>query len=163
MKGKIHLSVDANFDYGAIRFNGLGTIGDSSNQSNESTWNNIREYVGANNGFPSYSLLNYLSRDPIFAHLNTAEYPVSILMSFEIDLMRQVAPRAPILVCRGTLSYGFKQTFQGFPYRVIAEFERYSTATDLYQISIDNWGTTNSINYATLDLEIISIPPQTAI
>jgi hypothetical protein len=162
MKGKIHLSVDVNFDYGAIRFNGLGTLGDS-NQSQESTWNNIREYVGGNNGFETLRLDGYLSRDPIFAHLNTADYPVSILLSFEIDLMRQVAPRQSILVCRGTVSYGFKQTFQGFAYRVIAEFERYSTASDLYQISIDNWGTTNSINYATLDLEIIAIPPQTAI
>lgn len=163
MKGKIHLSVDVNFDYGAIRFNGLGTLGDSSNQSQESTWNNIREYVGGNNGFPTLRLDGYLSRDPIFAHMQTQEYPVSILLSFEIDLMRQVAPRQSILVCRGTVSYGFKQTFQGFPYRVIAEFERYSTATDLYQISVDNWLATNSINYATLDLEIISIPPQTAI
>jgi hypothetical protein len=163
MKGKIHLSVDTNFDYGAIRFNGLGTLGDSSNQSQESTWNNIREYVGGNNGFETLRLDSYLSRDPIFAHMNTADFAVSILLSFEIDLMRQVAPRQSILVCRGTLSYGFKQTFQGFAYRVIGEFERYSTASELYQISIDNWGTTNSINYATLDLEIIAIPPQTAI
>jgi hypothetical protein len=162
MKGKIHLSVDGDFDYPAIRFNGNGTFGDSSNQQNENTFCTIREYTTTFNGFPSYTLNNYISRDPIFCHLNNST-TASILLQFEIDLMRQASPLEPTLVCKGTATYGRKEPDYFATYRAVCDFERWSNQTSLSQISIHNWTNANSIKYATLDLEIIPIPSPTGI
>ena len=162
MKGKIHLSVDGDFDYPAIRFNDNGTFGDSSNQLNENTFNTIREFTSTLNGGPSLYLNNYISRDPIFAHLNNST-TASILLSFEIDLMRQVSPLEPILVCKGTATWGRKEPNNFATYRAVSDFERWSNQTSLSIISIHNWTNANSIKYATIDLEIIPIPAPTGI
>lgn len=162
LSGKIVLSVDANFDYPAIRFNGSGTIGDSSAQLNEQTWSKIYEYPSAsNNGMASLTLDGYLSRDPIFAHMqNNAN--TQILLSFDINLMNIVntsATREPIMVCKGTASYGAKNVGGSPTYRAVTFFERWSNQTSISQISINNWTTSGaSISYATLDLDVIPIP-----
>lgn len=166
MSGKIVLSVDTQFDYPAIRFNGSGTIGDSSNQLNEQTWCNIYEYVGANNGGATYRLDGYSSRDPILAHFQNSTN-TQILISFEIDLMNIInttGTREPILVCKGSLTYGNKNV-GGFPtYRAVVFFERWSNQTSISSIQINNWTlNVSSIQMASMDLDVIPIPTFTAI
>jgi len=162
LSGKIVLSVDTQFDYPAIRFNGQGTIGDSSAQVNEQTWSKIYEYTGANNGMATLSLDGYLSRDPIFAHMQNSAN-TQILLSFDIDLMNQ-GSREPIMVCKGTATYGSKLVSQTPTYRAVAFFERWSNQTSISQISINNWTTNaSSIQYATLDLDVIPIPAFTSV
>jgi len=163
MSGKIVLSVDANFDYPAIRFNGSGTIGDSSAQLNEQTWSKIYEYNAANNGMATLTLDGYLSRDPIFAHMQNS-YTTQIQLSFDIDLLPQTGTREPIMVCKGTATYGNKSVGETPNYRAVCFFERWSNQTSISQISINNWTlNVSSIQYATLDLDVIPIPAFTAI
>jgi len=161
LSGKIVLCVDFNFDYPAIRFNGSGTIGDSGNL-NEQTWSKFYEYPSAgNNGMANLTLDGYLSRDPIFCHMaNNAN--TQILLSFDIDLMNIVnttGTREPIMVCKGTATYGAKNVGGAPSYRAVAFFERWSNQTSISQISIHNWITAGpAISYATLDLDVIPIP-----
>jgi hypothetical protein len=164
MTGKIVLSVDTQFDYPAIRFNGQGTIGSDSGQLNEQTWSKIYEYPNAaNNGAASLNLDGYLSRDPIFAHFQNSAN-TQILLSFDIDLMNQTGTREPIMVCKGTVTYGNKLVSTAPSYRAVCFFERWSNQTSISQISINNWTTTaSSIQYATLDLTVIPIPSFTSV
>jgi len=163
MKGKIVLIVDSNFDYGAIRFNGQGTIG-SSNNLNEQTWSKVYEYTSAqNNSMAAYNLDGYLARDPIFAHMQN-NFTTQIQLTFDIDLLPQTGSREPILVCKGTVTFGGKLLNEAPTYRAVCFFERWSNQTSINQISINNWNTSgNSIQYATLDLDVIPIPSFTAI
>jgi len=163
MSGKIVLIVDTLFDYPAIRFNGQGTIGSSANL-NEQTWSKIYEYSSAgSNGMASLTLDGYISRDPIFAHMQNS-FTTQILLSFEIDLMTQTGTQEPIMVCNGRVTYGNKVVGQAPSYRAVCFFERWSNQTSINQISINNWNTSaSSIKYATLDLDIIPIPVFTTI
>jgi hypothetical protein len=164
MTGKIVLSVDTQFDYPAIRFNGQGTIGDSSSQLNEQTWSKIYEYPNAStNSMATTNLDGYLSRDPIFAHFQNSAN-TQVLLSFDIDLMNQTGTREPIMVCKGTVTYGNKLVNTAPSYRAVCFFERWSNQTSISQISINNWTTTaSSIQYATLDLNVIPIPSFTSV
>jgi hypothetical protein len=163
MRGKIVLSVDSNFDYGAIRFNGQGTIGDSS-QLNEQTWSKIYEYTTPQgNSMASYTLDGYLSRDVIFAHFQNLFF-TQIQLTFDIDLLPQTGAREPIMVCKGTATYGGKLVNEAPNYRAVCFFERWSNQTSISQISINNWiQNVSAIHYATLDLDVIPIPSFTAI
>ena len=163
MKGKIVLITDTQFDYGAIRFNGQGTIGDSA-QLNEQTWSKIYEYSNAaNNALASLTLDGYLSRDPIFAHMQNSAN-TQILLSFDIDLMTQTGSQEPIMVCKGSVTFGSKLVGSAPSYRAVCFFERWSNQTSISQISINNWNTAaSSIRYASLDLDIIPIPVFTSI
>jgi hypothetical protein len=163
MRGKIVLSVDSNFDYGAIRFNGQGDIG-TSNQLNEQTWSKIYEYTTPQgNGMASYTLDGYMSRDPIFAHFQNIFF-TQIQLTFDIDLLPQTGSREPILVCKGTITYGGKLVNEAPSYRAVCFFERWSNQTSIYQISINNWlQNVSAIHSATLDLDVIPIPSFTAI
>ena len=156
MRGKIVLNVDALFDYPAIRFNGAGELGNSQ-ALNEQTWNKIYEYNYPDyNGMADTNVDGYLSRDPIFSHMAN-DSSTQVLLTFEIDLMNSTF-REPILSCKGSATYGTKNVGSAPSYRAVNFFERWSTQTSLNSISIDNWNNASSIQYATLDLDIIPIP-----
>jgi hypothetical protein len=111
----------------------------------------------------SYTLDGYLSRDPIFAHFQNLFF-TQIQLTFDIDLLPQTGSREPILVCKGTITYGGKLVNEAPSYRAVCFFERWSNQTSIYQISINNWlQNVSAIHSATLDLDVIPIPSFTAI
>ena len=165
IRGVATLYVIGGFNYGCIRFNGLGTF-NVTNNLNEQSYNmgSFYDYPFANGG--GTHQFGYQDRSMVFSSA-VVPAPCRIAITFEIMQIRLFGSSERATICRGRYSTTNKWNDEQPGYKAYGWFERYTEIADqqLTSITFAPYNGTNIsiIERSNIDFEAIPIKTNTTI
>jgi hypothetical protein len=159
IRGVATLHVLGGFNYGSIRFNGLGSF-NVGNNLNEQSYHmgSVYEFPFANGG--GFHSFGYQDRSMVFSQV-VVPAPCRIVISFEIMQIRLFGLQERATICRGNYSTTNKWNDETVGYKAYGWFERYTEIADQQLTSISfapyNGSTVSIVGRSNIDFEAIPI------